>query len=323
MDSPETKPPPRSTKSGGRDEQAEGATLDADYSTSEKQVYPLDHTDGYFVAPRSIQKFEPLMQDGNLCRLWLLIQTRVRHESGWARGNKGNVFLERGQCILGIREVAEVIGVSKNTSHKGLKELERLGLIVRDAGRLGSVVSVPNYGSYGGIGDKPGTQSGTTPGTQSGTTPGRRVGQPLGRTVGSNERLNGKRLNGKRLTVNPCPPCGESDGKIQKFDFESVYKRYPRREGKAKGLQLGKSQIRSQASFDKLSASVDEMARLWSGVDPKDEQRQFIPLFSSWMSKRRWQDETQIGPRLQSSDVRVGHYQHTGDEDYGDGEIEL
>lgn len=121
-----------------------------------------------------------------------------------------------------------------------------------------------------------------------------------------------------------CPPAGGQVPEVHRFDFEAAYKRYPRREGKAKGLQLAKTQIRSQAAFEQFTAAVDEMDRVWAGIDRTDEQYQFIPLFSSWMSAKRWQDETQAGPSKPKQDISIGHYRHTGDEQYDEeGEVKL
>ena len=113
-----------------------------------------------------------------------------------------------------------------------------------------------------------------------------------------------------------------TEGAPVSFDFESVYEIYPRKKGKSKGLALCKSKIRSQQTFDKFSAAVRRMGELWSGASKADLE--FCPHFSTFVSGKRWEDDELPAPKVNgSSNPRVGHYQHTGDEQYAGGEVKL
>jgi hypothetical protein len=147
----------------------------------EPSAYPLDHGLGYVPVPRDLANFEPVMHEpsGVCLRVLVVIMARVRHAPGWARGSHGPVWLERGQCILGEHDLADRIGVGRKAARRALLELVRLGLITRAADKRGSVVSVPNFGSYGDLDRAPGTnqeQTGNKPGTVAETSQGTSTG---------------------------------------------------------------------------------------------------------------------------------------------------
>lgn len=72
------------------------------------------------------------------------------------------------------------------------------------------------------------------------------------------------------------------------FDFESLYKKYPRKLGKARGLQLCKSQIKSEADYQALSIAID---RYRGYIQAQSTEEKFIKHFSTFMSSwRDWLD---------------------------------
>lgn len=110
--------------------------------------------------PRDLVNLEPLMRDnGNGLRVYLVLLARASHKPRLAQGSHGAVSLERGQCVCGIREIAELLDVGHDTAHRALKKLERLGLITRKAGQRGSVVSLVNYGAFERIEETPSDSS--------------------------------------------------------------------------------------------------------------------------------------------------------------------
>lgn len=163
----------------------------------EPRAYPLDHGPGYALLPRTAASFEPLMHERNglLARAYLVILSRARHAAGWAHGSHGNVWLERGQCIVGERDLADRLAVSKHAGARALRELANLGLIVREAGRRGSVVSLPNYGAFGDFTPAPlGSPMGSMMGSPMGTSVTSSLGSAMGVTNGgTGERENGVR----------------------------------------------------------------------------------------------------------------------------------
>ena len=69
------------------------------------------------------------------------------------------------------------------------------------------------------------------------------------------------------------------------FDFDSLYKKYPRKEGKQKGLAICKVQIKTPDDFDLLSKAIDRYCDHLKkhATDPK-----FIKMFSTFMNS--WRD---------------------------------
>lgn len=78
---------------------------------------------------------------------------------------------------------------------------------------------------------------------------------------------------------------GSGEKQTPKFDFESVYAAYPRKEGKKVGLTKLKALVRSQAEFDELMAGTKRFAYLSRSKKPE-----YIPLFSTFVEQQRWLD---------------------------------
>lgn len=142
--------------------------------------YPLDHELGYAPVPRGARNFEPLMRDAVALQVWTWIYLHARHEGGWVQGSKGTEYLERGQVMLGLRDLAGQLRRGKNAIARVIEKLERLGLITRKSGQLGTIVTLVRYGDFpkrtasdrDSTGDSPGTDPGTAPGTAPGRTRG-------------------------------------------------------------------------------------------------------------------------------------------------------
>lgn len=72
------------------------------------------------------------------------------------------------------------------------------------------------------------------------------------------------------------------------FDFESLYNKYPRKEGKQKGLLTCRVQIKTEADFSLLSKAIDSYIThcAKNATDPK-----YIKMFSTFMNSwRDWLD---------------------------------
>jgi len=74
------------------------------------------------------------------------------------------------------------------------------------------------------------------------------------------------------------------------FDFETLYKKYPRKEGKTLGMKICGNQILSQADFDRLSKAVDKYAAMCR----KDKtEKKYTLQFGTFMG--RWTDYADEG----------------------------
>jgi hypothetical protein len=149
--------------------------------------YPLDHRLGYFVGPRDLVNLGPLMRDPVCCQVYLALVCRARHKRGLGGDQTRAVQLENGQCLVGARDLATLTGRDKDTAHRALKRLESLGLITREPGTRGTVVTLVNYGRFGRLdaigGDTHGDTGGDTHGDTGGDVTNRETDKPVnGRT---------------------------------------------------------------------------------------------------------------------------------------------
>ncbi len=83
---------------------------------------------------------------------------------------------------------------------------------------------------------------------------------------------------------------------LDAFDFEAVYREhYPRKEGKEKGLEQCRRQIRTQADFEAFTAAVKAYAAKVAreGTEPK-----YVKHFSSFMAPGVWNEHV---PAAQAS----------------------
>jgi hypothetical protein len=77
---------------------------------------------------------------------------------------------------------------------------------------------------------------------------------------------------------------------IQIFDFESLYKKYPRKVGKERGLKICALQIKTQKDFDDLSLAIDRyVVHLKENATDSKFIKHFATFMGSW---RDWLDET-------------------------------
>lgn len=86
------------------------------------------------------------------------------------------------------------------------------------------------------------------------------------------------------------------------FDFEGLYSRYPRKEGKAKGIAACKAQIRSQEDFAALSLAI---SRYSEHVKKHATDPRYIKHFSTFMgSWRDWlEPEAGTAPMVQTAGI--------------------
>ncbi len=85
-------------------------------------------------------------------------------------------------------------------------------------------------------------------------------------------------------TLEELPPPIE---KKRQFDFDVIYREYPRKDGKNEGLKICKARIKSEDDYDNLLAAV---RRYRAHCEREGIEKQFIKHFSSFMNKDRWKD---------------------------------
>lgn len=93
------------------------------------------------------------------------------------------------------------------------------------------------------------------------------------------------------LELLPTEPPGPA------FDFEELYRAYPRKEGKQKGIAYAEEHITTAADFEALRVAIANYTRTVEGQDPK-----YTKHFSSFM--RCWKDYVNAPPPPPRAPIR-------------------
>jgi uncharacterized protein YdaU (DUF1376 family) len=105
--------------------------------------------------------------------------------------------------------------------------------------------------------------------------------QTSGEAVGEESTIQKKELEErdqkKKEQKKPSPASPVA------FDFETVYKAYPKKLGRKRGLKLCESRVKSASQYSDLQRAVTNYARSVEGTDPK-----FIKHFDTFMGC--WED---------------------------------
>lgn len=117
------------------------------------------------------------------------------------------------------------------------------------------------------------------------------------RTIGSRTDLYATdRQTDKQDRQDKTNKHAEPPSAVRVFDFESVYEKYPRKLGKAKGIQALVKQIQSETDFASLQRAVENYATAMIGTEEK-----FIKHFSSFIGTEKsgypWREWIDYKPR--------------------------
>ena len=120
------------------------------------------------------------------------------------------------------------------------------------------------------------------------------AGYPLVTVTQDLEKTPGTVLDSPSIGIGKGKGISKKGGPGEnKFDFESLYSKYPRKEGKAAGLIQCRKQILTQETFDALSGAIDRYAAHCRATD------QIVKHFSSFMGSEKtgypWQEWTDPG----------------------------
>jgi hypothetical protein len=89
------------------------------------------------------------------------------------------------------------------------------------------------------------------------------------------------------------------------FNFEPLYKKYPRKMGKTQGMKKAKATVKTEADYIALSKAIDRFNQYHQ---KKGTEADFIPHFSTFMTSwRDWLEEdtgTAQSSATQSFDIR-------------------
>jgi hypothetical protein len=123
--------------------------------------------------------------------------------------------------------------------------------------------------------------------------------------AGSREQVAGSREQ------EICAPGGAQllvpDVCVPRFDLAKLYDLYPRKRNRKRGLEAAESEIQTQGDYSAALAKMTGLELAWRHVPAKDQERAFIPHFTTYVRGRCWEDEDQPIPKPKGSSNNRGY----------------
>ena len=124
--------------------------------------------------------------------------------------------------------------------------------------------------------------------------------------------LRKERSSASQPSLLPCEQEVQATG----FDFEAVYQRYPRKQGKAEGMAWLRRHLTEPGDYAALTRACEQLERSWSAAPA--EERQYLPHWSTFVRQRRWLEEL---PEPRQRNGAGGHAAPARAEDFAGGEV--
>jgi hypothetical protein len=227
---------------------------------------------GYIMIPRCL--FEnPLFRNSTYFYAWLWLVSKAAWKSRQVIVTNGRtsevIELQRGQLSHSRSYMSEVWGWSEKRVRTFLNRLEKVGMIDLQAGRLQTVITIRNYGTYQGALFDEGRQTGPRTGQQRAS----KGPEEEDITEGKN------RYSARRAAKNP-------DGWPEN-GFGRWYALYPRKKDRgAAEKAFFKARARGLIAFDELLAATSRFAEAVHGKEPE-----FIKYPATWLNADSYLDE--------------------------------
>lgn len=85
------------------------------------------------------------------------------------------------------------------------------------------------------------------------------------------------------------------------FDLDEIYKNYPKKQGKKKGIEKLQSIIKTQDDYDNVMQGVIKYAKFCA---ENQTDTKYIKQFSSWVNSAGWNDEYSLREDLESELIK-------------------
>ena len=102
---------------------------------------------GFIKIYRKIQD-NPVYQDSKLFLVFTEFLFRAALDQKWVKATKGEIQLERGQCLFGIGEMAVKRQLSPQQIRSSIRRLENMGIIKANRTKKGTIVTIINFDIY-------------------------------------------------------------------------------------------------------------------------------------------------------------------------------
>lgn len=128
------------------------------------------------------------------------------------------------------------------------------------------------------------------------------VANPLPLTLPLTHSLSLTQAQTQKNKTSKKPKSADAD--VCPFDLESVYQKYPRKEGKLPGMRSLAKQIKCQSDFDSFARAVENYASATAG-----RATEHIKMFSSFVGSERsdypWREWVNYQPRQPMNKAEV------------------
>lgn len=190
--------------------------------------------------------------DSKMVHLFLHLLLSANHEDGKWRG----VSVQRGQLIAGLNSLSADTGISIQTLRTCLRRLEETGEINRQSSNQFSIITVCNYEQYQTKEEDGNKQS--------------------NKRVTSDQQAINNNLRSKEVKKEPL--C----------KFDTFWNAYPKKKNRKKAEQIWQKLNPDAELFEEIMTGL--RAQMESS-DWQKEGGQYIPLATTWLNGRRWEDE--------------------------------
>lgn len=216
--------------------------------------------------------------------IWTWLLSAASWEESQIIWDGAQRILPTGTVVYGIRELSTRWRISPNTVRRWIKYLHDTGRIVNESCTRGSIITICNWKKYQNSEECVGTPSEHQVNTN--CTPSEHQVNTKCTPSDPYEELRIKniRIKNKELDLN-LVHSERASVSIQ-FDLESLYRDYPRKEGKQQGMKSLRSQIKTQEDYDAFRFAIWKFNKQ---VEERRTELRFIPLFSTFVLKK-WRD---------------------------------
>lgn len=169
--------------------------------------------------------------------LWVTLLLLANHQESYTRDG---VSLRRGEFKTGRKQLSEITGMNEFKIERLLKRFEDAQQLHIKCTTKYRVISITNY-------DRFQTQSDVL------------------HTNNNNNNNNKETTSGETPEIEP--PGKRLNKNSTRFDFDSLYELYPRKEAKDRGMKKLQKQIQSEDDFQLLALAVKKYAAERNGED--------------------------------------------------------
>lgn len=227
---------------------------------------------GFIKIYRSLCAWE-WYDDVNTKTLFLHLLLTVNYEDKQWHGME----IKRGSRVTSLATLAAETRLSVKAVRTALKHLNETGEVVSQGHAQNTVVTVVNYDKYQQEG-KPSAKQGQTEG-KAGSNEGQQC----------NKAKKDKESKNKDLCA-----------------FDELWELYPKKQSKNEAM---KSYIKLKPSAELQATIRNAVATAKTCEDWRKEGGRYVPMLSTWLNNRRWEDEiTQTGDFKSEKYERVGEH---------------